>query len=267
MKTLQEYLAEERAARKPFVSRFPDTLSGIRSPEHMDVIRSGMWAYVSGQDLNKKILARGAADIPAEAGRDAPAVRSMRGINRIFDPKQPSGSITHPQVTYHGTRHNVEFDHNFETTIIPVTSTTPNLEAAVSHAVLARDGKRPPADEHHVLRIHWDPVKNKNVPLVPIARFSPYAKEEELLMPIGTRFRQLNYTTHMEAHPETGKRVIIHDVEPIEANAGHDPTYEHETEEAALRILRLGGRWTSPMWVKWYVKHIKAHPEDRIAGH
>lgn len=246
MLTFLQFLNE--AARKPFIPTFPDKLSELRTSEEVAKAKRGVQSLSRDRGYNWIARKFGSGNLAAPSRKGGTGYSSA-AIGILFDPDEPSLAHDKPALVYHGARHMVQFDPNNITLIHQPTSTTPSLDKAISHSKRDRMGDIE-REEHHVLAIHYDPKTHAHAPLVNIAHHSAYGKEDELLFPPGQQYELISSEPH-GLHPETGKKIVVHHVEPSTSHHAFDPTFnKNNKEEFTRRIDARGGRDSSPIFDK-----------------
>jgi hypothetical protein len=199
----------------------------LSSDELKDVNR-GIQTLTRDRTFNHHIMSRG--ELPHTSTTDTKHRYARKALDIVFHKKKDL-SIDKKTVLYHATRHNVEFDESGHTTIKPVLSASLSHRKVYTHLHRGRNDQEKGTVEglkqHHALAIHYDPEKHGHIPAVNISQHSGMKSEDEVIMPPHTKFKHI-YTERVGEHPETGKQILVHHVEPVETHPLYDRSYVHK---------------------------------------
>lgn len=128
-------------------------------------------------------------------------------------------SISHPGTFFHGQTHAPETDEHGVVTHKAFTSWSSNPSTAMQFTKNKGQDKDTDHDAHHVFVLHHDPENSKGHSMFSLhskEHSSARYREEEAVSP-PTKYR-ITKTEHVGQHPETGKAVFQHTVEPHEVH-------------------------------------------------
>lgn len=201
------------------------------SADELKSINRGVQTLTRDRTFNHHILSRG--DMPHTSTADTKHRYARQALDLIFH-KKKDVSIDKKTVLYHAARHHVKFDENGHTVIKPVLSASTSHKKIYTHFHRGRseEEKKTVAglDHHHGLAIHYNPEKHNHVPAVNVTSHSGMKSEDEVVMPPQTRFKHI-YTERLGEHPETGKQILLHHVEPVSTHPLYDRSYVYKKSD------------------------------------
>ena len=244
MLSFKEFITESKTTDHPF----PDKFSTNLSPEEFKNARNRVAGIGMGvRSYNRYVNLK--SELPADTHSDQGIKNVSKALDIAFD-KNKNLSIDGDHTVYHATRHNVKFDKDGLTTIRALVSVGPSLQGVMTHVKKQYPGEDTSSvDAHHILQINYK--DSGSVPMVYIGHHSARSSEKESILPPFTTFRHIETSQH-GVHPETGKPIFVHTVEPTFTHPRYDRDFSSLSKDE--KIKRFG--------------HIKpmAQPEPKKKG-
>ena len=250
MLRLKEYLLEKvENSQRP--KTFPDKIvNEFSGKELADAKRCCISISKGAKSFNRSIRKNGGVLPNTNSYSDTTSNDVSHAVHNLFDPKK-NLNIDGKAVVYSGMRHEVQFRKDGKdqvTDVMGITSATPSLTMAKSHANKDMDSIKDPKEKeaaqnrqfHHVLAIHYDSDKHSHIPVVNIAHYT-HTNEDEVVLPPHTKYRSLDPTPEYSGvDQKTNKHILVHHVEPVQTYPDFDRNFKNLTkDEKRARISEI----------------------------
>lgn len=228
MLSFKEFITEVKTTNHPF----PDKISIALTPDEMKSHRNKIASIGMGiRDYNRYIKIKG--EMPPDTHSDSHIKAVAKALDVVFDKKRDI-SVDGEQTFYHATRHNVKFDDHGLTTVRALVSTAPQLKNVMTYLKKQYPGEDTTSvEKHHILEIKHS-GSDSNVPAVYIGHHSTRSREKEIIFPPFTTFRHIE-SRDGGIHPETGKQIMVHTVEPVFTHPRYDRKFSSLSQEEKIK--------------------------------
>ena len=232
MLSFKEFITE--AKKKQMDYRFPDKISQAYTPQEIKGLQvrnkiASIGYGTRAYSRYTRIMGR----IPNDNTSDNDVNKKAAALDFLFADKSRDTTLDSPATLYHATRHEVEFDKDGLTTIKGFFSTGLDYDKVLTHLTKEEPGKDlNKLKAHHVLEVKYEP--HGNVPGSYIAHHSGRSSEHEVVLPPFTTLKHI--ATRQEGiHPETGKPILVHTVQPMFTHKRFDRGYADLSPEDKLK--------------------------------